>query len=319
MHRMIDFPHLGIHLERVGKTFTIGGFDIAYYGVAIALGILLGATLAFLYAHRCGEDLNDYENVLLLGIIFGIIGARAYFIIFSWKDYKGDLKAILNVREGGLAIYGGLIGAFLAVLVYTRVKKMSFLKLADKVAIGFAAGQMIGRWGNFFNREAFGEYTDSLFAMRLPIDAVRSGDVTDAMRAHIQEVDGVRMIQVHPTFLYESLWCLMILIVLLVIGWSNGSRSKAAMAAGTPDAKSSTSSEGSGTDKKSSKKTLFDGELFFIYLGLYGLGRVWIEGLRTDQLKVGPVPVSQLLSAVLIILSVCLLVIFSRRQKKQSG
>ncbi len=284
---MIDFPHLGIHLERVGKTFTIGGFEIAYYGVAIALGILLGATLAFLYARHCGEELNDYENVLLLGIIFGIIGARAYFVIFSWQDYRGDLKAILNIRGGGLAIYGGVIGAFLAVLVYTRVKKMSFLKLADKVAIGFAAGQMIGRWGNFFNREAFGEYTDSLFAMCLPVDAVRAGDVTEKMREHIREVGSVRMIQVHPTFLYESCWCLMILIVLLVLGWKG--------------------------------KHLFDGKLFFIYLGLYGLGRVWIEGLRTDQLKVGSVAVSQVLSAVLIVAAVCLLIIFSRRTKERSN
>lgn len=287
MHRMIDFPHLGIHFARVGKSFSVGGFEVAYYGVAIALGIILGAALAFLYARHCGEDINDYENVLLLGIIFGIIGARAYYVIFSWEDYRGDLKSVFNIREGGLAIYGGVIGAFLAVLVYTRVKKMSFMKLADKVAIGFATGQMIGRWGNFFNREAFGEYTDSLFAMRLPVDAVRSGDITDKMRAHIEEIDGVRMIQVHPTFLYESLWCLAILIVLFVIGFKG--------------------------------KDLFDGELFFIYLGLYGLGRVWIEGLRTDQLKIGPVAVSQVLSAALIILSVCLLIIFSRRSKERSN
>ena len=189
---MIDFPHLGIHLERVGKTITIGNIDIAYYGITIALGILLGAVLAFLYARHTGQDLNDYENVLLLGIVFGIICARAYYVIFSWEDYKGDWKSILNIREGGLAIYGGVIGAFLAVFVYTRVKKLSFLQIADAVAIGFAAGQMIGRWGNFFNREAFGEYTDSLFAMRLPVDAVRSGDITEKMSAHAQEIDGVR-------------------------------------------------------------------------------------------------------------------------------
>ncbi len=280
---MIDFPHLGIHLERVGKTITIGNIDIAYYGITIALGILLGAVLAFLYARHTGQDLNDYENVLLLGIVFGIICARAYYVIFSWEDYKGDWKSILNIREGGLAIYGGVIGAFLAVFVYTRVKKLSFLQIADAVAIGFAAGQMIGRWGNFFNREAFGEYTDSLFAMRLPVDAVRSGDITEKMSAHAQEIDGVRMIQVHPTFLYESLWCLGLLIILLIVAYKG--------------------------------KHYFRGQILFIYLFGYGLGRVWIESLRTDQLKVGPVAVSQILSAVLIVLSAVMYTVLSRKGK----
>lgn len=282
MHYSIDFPHLGIFLEHVGKNISVKGFDIAYYGITIAVAILFAMLLVFVRAKHSGQDVNDYENLAILGIIFGIIGARIYYVIFSWSDYREDIKSVFNIRQGGLAIYGGIIAGFLTAYLYAKVKKLSFWQIADTVCIGFPAGQMIGRWGNFFNREAFGEYTDSLFAMRLPIDAVRAGDVTDKMREHITAVDGVRTIQVHPTFLYESAWCLVILVILLVMSYRG--------------------------------KNLFTGQVFLTYLGLYGLGRVLIEGLRTDQLKVGPVAVSQVLSGVLVIL--CFGLILRRRKHR---
>ena len=282
MHYSIDFPHLGIFLEHVGKNISVKGFDIAYYGITIAVAILFAMLLVFVRAKHSGQDVNDYENLAILGIIFGIIGARIYYVVFSWSDYKEDIKSVFNIRQGGLAIYGGIIAGFLTAYLYAKVKKLSFWQVADTVCIGFPAGQMIGRWGNFFNREAFGEYTDSLFAMRLPIDAVRAGDVTDRMREHITAVDGVRTIQVHPTFLYESAWCLVILVILLVMSYRG--------------------------------KNLFTGQVFLTYLGLYGLGRVLIEGLRTDQLKVGPVAVSQVLSGVLVIL--CFGLILRRRKHR---
>ena len=282
MHYSIDFPHLGIFLEHVGKNISVKGFDIAYYGITIAVAILFGILLVFVRAKHSGQDVNDYENLAILGIIFGIIGARIYYVVFSWSDYREDIKSVFNIRQGGLAIYGGIIAGFLTAYLYAKVKKLSFWQIADTVCIGFPAGQMIGRWGNFFNREAFGEYTDSLFAMRLPIDAVRASDVTDKMREHVTAVDGVRTIQVHPTFLYESAWCLVILIILLVMSYRG--------------------------------KNLFTGQVFLTYLGLYGLGRVLIEGLRTDQLKVGPVAVSQVLSGVLVIL--CFGLILRRRKHR---
>ena len=282
MHYSIDFPHLGIFLEHVGKNISVKGFDIAYYGITIAVAILFAILLVFVRAKHSGQDVNDYENLAILGIIFGIIGARIYYVVFSWSDYREDIKSVFNIRQGGLAIYGGIIAGFLTAYLYAKVKKLSFWQVADTVCIGFPAGQMIGRWGNFFNREAFGEYTDSLFAMRLPIDAVRAGDVTDRMREHITAVDGVRTIQVHPTFLYESAWCLVILVILLVMSYRG--------------------------------KNLFTGQVFLTYLGLYGLGRVLIEGLRTDQLKVGPVAVSQVLSGVLVIL--CFGLILRRRKHR---
>lgn len=279
MHYNIDFPHLGIFLKHVGKTISIGSFDINYYGIAVAAGILAGMLIVFALAARSGQKTNDYENLALFGIVFGIIGARAYYVIFSWDDYRGDIRSILNIREGGLAIYGGVIAAFLTVFIYTRVRRLSFLQVADTVCVGFAAGQMIGRWGNFFNREAFGEYTDRLFAMRLPVDAVRAGDITDKMRGHITSVGGVRMIQVHPTFLYESVWCMILLIVLLVLHLRG--------------------------------KDLFRGQIFLTYLGGYALARVFIEGLRTDQLQVRGIPVSQVLSGVLA--AVCWGIIIVKR------
>ena len=285
MHENIDFPHLEIYLEHVGKTISVKGFEIAYYGIVIAAGMLAGILLAFLRARRTGQKVSDYENLALFGIVFGIIGARLYYVIFSWEDYKGDLKSILNIREGGLAIYGGLIAAVLTMLIYARVQKLSFLQIADTICPSFAAGQMIGRWGNFFNREAFGEYTDGLFAMRLPIDAVRSGDITDRMREHITAVDGVRTIQAHPTFLYESLWCLLLLIVLLLLSYKG--------------------------------RNVFRGQIMLTYLGGYGLGRVFIEALRTDSLMIGPFAVSQLLSAVLAV--VCFGIIIYCKIRGRSG
>lgn len=281
MHTFIDFPNLGVHLENVGKTITVFGFDIAYYGIVIGLGMLAGIAMATYVAKQTGQKQEDYVDVAIFGIIFGIIGARAYYVFFAWDMYKDNLLEIFNTRHGGLAIYGGVIGAVITVFVLSRIKKIPFGLMLDTGGYGLITGQMIGRWGNFFNREAFGEYTDSLFAMRLPLDAVRSSDVTDLMREHMQQVDGVDCIQVHPTFLYESLWCLMVLVLLLLY----------------------------------LKHKKFNGELFLLYLAGYGAGRFWIEALRTDQLLIPgtELPVSRILAGVLVVGSVCL-IIYNRRK-----
>ena len=214
MHYDISFPHLGIHLEHVGKTISVFGFEIAYYGIIIGTAILLGFVIATSEAKRTGQDPESYLDMGMFGVVFGIIGARLYYVLFSWDMYKDNLLEILNIREGGLAIYGGVIAAVLTVIIAAKIKHLSAPQIFDTIALALLNGQMLGRWGNFFNREAFGGYTDSLFAMRLPIDAVRSSDVTEQMRAHIQMIDGVEYIQVHPTFLYESLWCCALLILL---------------------------------------------------------------------------------------------------------
>lgn len=283
MHTFIDFPHLGIHLENVGKTITLFGIDIAYYGITIAIGMLAGIFVATQVAKRTGQKQDDYVDLAIFGIIFGVIGARIYFVIFSWDMYKDNLLEIFNTRHGGLAIYGGVIAAVITVFVVAHVKKIPVGLMLDTGGCGLITGQMIGRWGNFFNREAFGEYTDGLFAMRLPLDAVRSGDVTEKMRDHMETIDGVSCIQVSPTFLYESVWCLLVLILLLVY----------------------------------TRHKKFNGEVFLIYLAGYGAGRFWIESLRTDQLLLPgtAIPVSQLLAGVLVIVSV-LWIIWGRRRQK---
>lgn len=281
MHTTIDFPNLGIHLASVGKTINLFHIDIAYYGIVIGLGILAGLFVAVMEAKRSGQNPDTYYDLVIYAVIFSVIGARIYYVIFSWDMYKDDLKSIFNIRQGGLAIYGGVIAAIITVIVFAKVKKLSAPLIFDTAGLGLVTGQMIGRWGNFFNREAFGEYTDNLFAMKLPVDAVRPGDITDMMRQHMVTENGVTYIQVHPTFLYESLWCLMILVLLLLY--------------------------------RRHKK--FDGEVFLMYLCGYGLGRVWIEGLRTDQLWIPgtEIPVSQVLAGVIVVVSITLIV-YNRRK-----
>lgn len=271
MHYDISFPNLGISLDNVGKSIDVFGFEIAYYGIIIGAAILIGFLIATHEAKRTRQNPEDYLDMGIVGVIIGIAGARLYYVIFSWDMYKDNLLDIFNLREGGLAIYGGVIGAVIAVFILARVKHLSPFQIFDTVALAILNGQMLGRWGNFFNREAFGEYTDSLFAMRLPLDAVRSGDVTEAMRQHIETIGGVEYIQVHPTFLYESVWCAVLLIILALYR----------------------------------KHKKYEGELFLLYIFGYALGRVWIEGLRTDQLLLPGIglPVSQLLAGCIVIVA----------------
>ena len=284
MHYDISFPHLGIYLDHVGKSISIFGFEIAYYGIIIGCAILIGFLIATSEAKRTRQNPEDYLDMGIIGVIAGIVGARVYYVIFSWDMYKDNLLHIFNLREGGLAIYGGVIGAVLAVFILAKVKHLSPFQILDTVAMAILNGQMLGRWGNFFNREAFGEYTDSLFAMRLPLDAVRSGDVTERMRQHIERIDGVSYIQVHPTFLYESLWCCVLLIILALYR----------------------------------KHKKYEGELFLLYIFGYGLGRVWIEGLRTDQLLLPGIglPVSQLLAGCVVIFAGAVLLYLRKNHKR---
>ncbi len=271
MDRMIEFPNLGIRLSSVGDHITIFGFDIAFYGMIIGVGILTGIFIAAAEAKRTRQDPEDYFDFAIYAVIFSIIGARIYYVVFSWDMYKGDLLSILNLRQGGLAIYGGVIAAIITTFAYARIKKMSAALIFDTAGLGLVAGQAIGRWGNFFNREAFGEYTDSLFAMRLPVSAVRGSDITELMREHMEVIDDISFIQVHPTFLYESMWCAGVLLLLLLYR----------------------------------RHKRFDGEVFLLYLLGYGLGRLWIEGLRTDQLLIPgtQLAVSQVLAGILVIIS----------------
>lgn len=279
----IRFVHLGIGIEHLRNSISVFGFRIAYYGIIIGIGMLAGIWIAQSDAKRRGQDPDIYLDFALYAIIFAIIGARTYYVVFDWDNYKDNLLEIFNLRAGGLAIYGGVIAAVLTLIVFTRVRKLSFFSMADSGCLGLVTGQIIGRWGNFFNCEAFGGYTDSLFAMRIKRSLVNESMISQELIDHLIVEDGVEFIQVHPTFLYESVWNLGLLIFML---WYR-------------------------------RYKKFDGEMLWIYLLGYGLGRTWIEGLRTDQLIFfgTGIPVSQALSLILVFVSASVLVYNHRKLK----
>lgn len=280
----ISFVHLGIAIQNLRNSVSVFGFRIAYYGIIIGLGMLAGIWVAQSDAKRRGQDPEIYLDFALYGIICSIIGARLYYVIFEWDSYKDNLLQIFNLRAGGLAIYGGVIGAVLTLIVYTRIKKISFFSMADSGVLGLVTGQIIGRWGNFFNCEAFGGYTDSLLAMRIKRSLVNDNMLNADVLNHLIVENGVEFIQVHPTFLYESLWNLGLLLFMF---WYR-------------------------------RRKKFDGEMLWIYLLGYGAGRLWIEGLRTDQLILfgTGIPVSQALSMVLMLTAAVVLVTHYRGLKR---
>ena len=248
----IAFPHLGIYLENVPRSFTVFGFEIAFYGLIIGIGVLAGILMAVHQAKVSGENPDTIWDFAIYAVIFSVIGARIYYVIFAWDYYKDNLLSIFNTRNGGMAIYGGVIGAFLTLFLYCKIKKISPFRLGDLCVPGLILGQAIGRWGNFMNREAHGAVTDCFLKMGL-VEA--NGEV----------------VYYHPTFLYESFWNLIGFIGLHIY----------------------------------SKRRKFDGEVFLLYMAWYGLGRAWIEGLRTDSLYLFStgIRVSQLLAAVFFVVS----------------
>lgn len=281
----IRFPNLGIKLYDIGTGVDLFGFRIAYYGMIIALGMLVGYLVVEWQAKRTGQNKDLYLDFALYAIIISVIGARIYYVIFAWDEFKDNPISVFNLRGGGLAIYGGIIAAVLTALIYSKIKEISFWLLADTGCVGLLAGQIIGRWGNFFNREAFGGYTNNFFAMQLKKSEVAASNITEDILNHVVSIDGIEYIQVHPTFLYESIWNLLLLIGLLVY----------------------------------TKNKKFHGELVLLYFAGYGLGRAWIEGLRTDQLLLWgtKLAVSQVLSIGLVILST-IIIVYKRRSLKKS-
>lgn len=263
----IAFPNLGIYLKNVPKSFEIFGFRIALYGVIIGIGVLAGVLLAAHIAKKTGQDADSYWDLAIYLVIFSIMGARAYYVIFAWDYYKDNLLGIFNIRNGGLAIYGGVIAGFITLAFYVRRHKKSYRLMADTGVFGLILGQIIGRWGNFTNREVFGQYTNNLFAMRIPTSAVRERDISGSIIAHT--TDGTNFIQVHPTFLYESVCNLILLVIMLVY----------------------------------LKHRKFHGEICLMYLGGYGIIRFFVEGIRTDRLLIEGtnIAVSQLLGICLFV------------------
>ena len=213
-----------------------------------------------------------------------IIGARLYYVIFSWDLYKNNLMDVFNLRKGGLAIYGGIIAALIFGVFFVKRRKLSFWYMADVMIPYVPLGQAIGRWGNFFNREAFGGYSDGLFAMRYQLSQVSESNLNQNIINNAVTVNGVEYIQVHPTFLYESLWNIGVFIVLLLL-------------------------------RRSGK---FKNCMFAWYLVLYGIGRMWIEGMRTDSLYLFGTGIRVSQSFLMVIGGIILLVVFTRKNRLQT-
>ena len=277
----LKFVNLGITIEHMVSSVNVFGFRIAFYGIIIGIGMLLGIMLAAWDAEDrgLGEDVI-YDHVFWV-IVIGIMGARLYYVFFQWDAYKDDLLQILNLRAGGLAIYGGVIAGLITLYVLCRRKKLSFLDVADSIMLAVLVGQILGRWGNFFNCEAFGRYTESLFAMRIRKAIVNPIMIDAELLEHLIIENGTEYIQVHPTFLYESFWNFCLLMFLL---WYR-------------------------------KRKKFTGEIFLLYLCGYGLGRCIIEGLRTDSLLIPGtgIAVSQLLAGTCFVVSLFLILLGRKR------
>ena len=290
----IRFPNLDITFHDVGRSFFIGDFEIMYYGVVIACGFLLGYLLVSLLAKRSGQSSEIYLDYLLCMMIPAIIGARIYYVVFSWDYYKANPGEIINLRHGGLGIVGGILAGVIVLLIFSRVRKLSATRMLDTLTAGLLVGQILGRWGNFFNREAFGGFCDGLFAMQIPVEYFeKAGRMTEIRNTGLLDqlvtasVNGgqVSCIQVHPTFLYEGLWNLVVLLIILF--WQ--------------------------------KRKTFDGELLCIYMMGYGAGRFFIESLRVDQLTIGHTGIAATqVVCVLAFVSGLLWMIFGKKKARRA-
>ncbi len=269
----VYFPNLNLDFNINSVAFNIFNIDIYWYGIIITMGIILGLLIASYIAKKENMNPEIVTDFLMYDIVLAVIGARIYYVIFEWDQFDKDLLSILNIRGGGLAIYGGIITSIIVAVVYTRIKKVNFFQFADVSTYGLLAGQIIGRYGNFFNREAFGDYTNNLFAMRLlKSEAQNKAHLTKTILENVINVNGYEYIQVHPTFLYESSWNLIILFILLIY--------------------------------RRYRKSY--GEIFSLYILFYGMGRFVIEGLRTDQLIImgTNIAISQVVAIISVVLGI---------------
>ncbi len=263
MINTISFPGLGIGPFRISETIDFLNISIHLYGLIIGVGIILAYSFCLKICNKHGLTKDNITDILLYGLPSSIICARVYYVIFEWQNYKDNIIDIFKIWEGGIAIYGAIIGGAVSTYFYCRAKKIDPLKAFDVGAYGLLIGQICGRWGNFVNAEAFGAPT------------------TLPWRMQIAEIS--TQISFHPTFLYESLWNLLIFIIL--VSWRY--------------------------------KRSFDGEIFFRYIALYGLGRFFIEGIRLDSLYLGPFRISQIVAFLCVIAGIVGIVARRKKTKRQ--
>lgn len=274
----VFFDGLGFSVDIPSVAFTIFGYSVHWYGLIIAFGFTLAVLYGGRMAYKWKMSLDGMTDVLIWGTLFGIVGARAYYVAFEWEYYSQHLNEIPAIWNGGIAIYGGIIGALIGAAIGCKIGKIEFLNLLDLGSLGLLIGQGIGRWGNFFNQEAFGANTDTaLFRMwsekiQYTLEASQSTLADKGMT-----VDPFT--PVHPTFLYESVWCLLSFVILHIVV---------------------------------TKHRKFKGEIFMLYGILYGAERMIVEGLRTDSLYIGDTSIraSQLLSAIIVVVALAFYITF---------
>ncbi len=279
---VVEFPGLGLSITLNRVALNIGSLNITWYGILITLGIILAMVFASAQAKKFGVIPDKLIDVVLGGVVGGIVGARLYYVAFRWDSFKDDLLSVFKTWEGGLAIYGGLIGAILVGSLIVKLYKMKLFAVLDIASLGFLIGQSIGRWGNFVNVEAFGSNTTLPWGMT---SARITSYLSNASNIETLNKLGVTVdaaAPVHPCFLYESLWCALGFLVLFLY----------------------------------SKHRKFDGEIFLMYTAWYGLGRSVIEGLRTDSLLIGSIRVSQLLAILLVVVAIVILITVRSRKKR---
>ena len=277
----VSFPGLGLEFELNRVAFSIGGFNVYWYGLLIGIGFMLAGTYALLNARKVGVDSDRLIDVVMVGLVCGVIGARLYYVIFDWETYQGALSKIFDIRQGGLAIYGGILAGMAGGIIMAKIRKVRVRPAMDLAAAGFLIGQGIGRWGNFVNVEAFGSNTNSILGMTGPKVVGYLTQVKNSGAAWAQNIDP--HMPVHPTFLYESVWCLTGFLIIAL--WLM-------------------------------RRRKYDGQVFLFYTAWYGLGRFFIEGLRTDSLMWGPVRVSQALALVAFVTATALLIWLGQKKKK---
>ncbi len=278
MTNTVSFPGLGLEFELNRVAFSIGSIDIYWYAVIIATGFLLAMVFVFKYAKSFGVDSERVVDVVFFALVLGIIGARAYYVIFAWDMYQNNIAEIFNIRGGGLGFYGGIIGGVIGLVIGCKLRDQKLLPFLDLAGGAVLIGQGIGRWGNFVNCEAFGSNTTLPWGMT-------GNKIVEYIKRHSADEMGTVMdpnIPVHPTFFYEFLWCMIGVAVYIYI----------------------------------MKYRKFDGQMFLFYMTWNGFGRMIIEGLRTDSLMIGPFRVSQMLGAAMAIFGV--LAYFAAMKKLRS-
>lgn len=267
MVNVISFPRLGLSFTINRVAFKIWNLNIYWYGIILALGMMIGLVYGYREIKKNGIKQDDLLNMFLIAVPVSIICARLYYVIFNFDIYRDNLLGIFDIRSGGIAVYGSLIGAVLVVIIYCRKKKINLGTVLDILAVGFLIGQAVGRWGNFLNGEAYGGPCSMPWAMTI---ASANGSVLAE--------------NVHPTFLYESLWNAMGVIFLVLY--------------------------------KKHKK--FSGEVFCLYILWYGIGRFWIEGMRTDSLYLGQIRISQLVALISAVAAAAVLIIGRKKLSKNN-